>query len=104
MAGWARRKECAKDARDGYEKREDVRGIALALCAVSDADWYLGHADEARRATEESVRVLESLGDPCELGDAYRRMAELALFNDDPRTDWAERTMELGRVVATGYE
>jgi DNA-binding CsgD family transcriptional regulator/tetratricopeptide (TPR) repeat protein len=87
----------AKEARGTYEKREDVRGTALALCAVSDADWYLGHADEARRVLEESVRVLESLGDPCELGDAYRRMAVLALFNDDPRTDWAERTIEVGR-------
>jgi len=87
----------AEDARGSYEKRGDPPGIALALCAISDADWYLGQEEEARRATEESVRVLESLGTPCELGDAYRRMAQLALFNDDSRTDWAERTIEVGR-------
>jgi len=87
----------AEDARSRYESREDIRGTALALCAISDADSYLGQADEAIRVTEESVRVLESLGSPCELGDAYRRMAELALFNDDSRTDWAERTIEVGR-------
>jgi tetratricopeptide (TPR) repeat protein len=87
----------AEDARSRYESREDIRGTALALCAISDADSYLGQADEAIRVTEESVRVLESLGAPCELGDAYRRMAELALFNDDSRTDWAERTIEAGR-------
>jgi DNA-binding CsgD family transcriptional regulator len=87
----------AEEARDGYEKRGDPRGIALALCEISDADWYLGQADEARRVAEESVRVLESLGTPCELGDAYRRMAQLALFDDDARTDWAERTIEAAR-------
>jgi DNA-binding NarL/FixJ family response regulator len=87
----------AEEARDAYEKRGDPRGIALALCEISDADWYLGQADEARRVAEESVRVLESLGTPCELGDAYRRMAQLALFDDDARTDWAERTIEAAR-------
>jgi len=87
----------AEEARAGYEKRGDARGVGLALCEISDADWYLGQADEARRAAEESVRVLESLGTPCELGDAYRRMAQLALFNEDARTDWAERTIEAAR-------
>jgi DNA-binding NarL/FixJ family response regulator len=87
----------AEEARDGYEEREDPRGVALALCEISDAQWYLGQADEARRVAEESVRVLESLGTPCELGDAYRRMAQLALFDDDARTDWAERTIAAAR-------
>ena len=87
----------AEEARGGYEKRGDARGIALALCEISDADWYLGQADEARRVAEESVRLLESLGTPCELSDAYRRMAQLALFDDDARTDWAERTIQAAR-------
>jgi len=30
----------AEEARDAYEKRGDQRGIALALCEISDADWY----------------------------------------------------------------
>ena len=98
LAGDARGSlRAAEDAKGRYEKRGDPRGIALALCEISDADWYLGQADEARRVAEESVRVLESLGTPCELGDAYRRMAQLALFDDDARTDWAERTIEAAR-------
>jgi DNA-binding NarL/FixJ family response regulator len=87
----------AEEAKGGYEKRGDERGTALALCEISDADWYLGQEDEAGRMAEESVRVLESLGTPCELGEAYRRMAQLALFNEDPRSDWAERTIETAR-------
>jgi DNA-binding NarL/FixJ family response regulator len=87
----------AEEAKAGYEKRGDLRGTALALCEISDADWYLGQEDEARRMAEKSVLVLESLGTPCELGDAYRRMAQLALFNEDARSDWAERTIEVAR-------
>jgi DNA-binding CsgD family transcriptional regulator len=87
----------AEEARDGYEKRGDQRGTGLALCEISDAHWYLGQEDDARRLAEESVRVLESLGTPCELGDAYRRMAQLALFNEEARSDWAERTIETAR-------
>jgi DNA-binding CsgD family transcriptional regulator/tetratricopeptide (TPR) repeat protein len=87
----------AEDARSRYEGQEDIRGTALALCAISDADSDLGQADEAMRVSEESIRVLESLGTPCELGEAYRRMAQLALLNEDSRTDWAERTIEVGR-------
>jgi predicted ATPase len=88
----------AEEARARYEQRADARGIGLALCEISDAYWYLGQAGDAWRAAEESVRVLESLGTPCELSDAYRRMADLALFNDDPRTEyWAERTIESAR-------
>jgi len=87
----------AEEARDGYEKRGDERRIALALCEISDAHWYLGQEDDARRIAEQSVRVLESLGTPCELGDAYRRMAQLALFNEEARSDWAERTIEAAR-------
>ena len=98
LAGDARGSlRAAEDAKGRYDKRGDPRGMALALCAISDADWYLGQEEEARRVAEESVRVLESLGTPCELGDAYRRMAQLALFNDDSRTDWAERTIQVGR-------
>ena len=89
----------AQEARGSYEKRGDTRGIALALFAVSDAHWWgLGQADEARRASEYSVRVLESLGTPCELGDAYGRMAQLGLFNDDEQTaDWAGRAIAVAR-------
>jgi DNA-binding NarL/FixJ family response regulator len=89
----------AEEAKDSYEKRGDARGVALALFAVSDAHWWgLGQADEARRASEESVRVLESLGTPCELGDAYGRMAQLGVFNDDDQTaEWAARAIEVAR-------
>lgn len=89
----------AEEAKRGYEKRRDGRGIALTLCAISDAHWWgFGQADEARSASEESVRVLESLGTPCELGDAYGRMAQLGLFNDDEQTaDWAARAIEVAR-------
>jgi DNA-binding NarL/FixJ family response regulator len=89
----------AEEAEGIYEVRGDSRGIALALCAISDAHWWgLGQADEARRASEESVRVLESIGAPCELGGAYGRMAQLGLFNDDEQTaDWAARAIEVAR-------
>jgi DNA-binding NarL/FixJ family response regulator len=90
----------ANDAKKRYEERGDARGLGLALGAISDADWHLGQAEEARRAAEESFRAHESLGKPCDVSDAVRRMAQLALFNDDSRTEWAERTVEIGRRCA----
>jgi len=88
----------AEEARARYEQRADPRGIGRALCEMSDAYWHLGRADDARQTAAEGVRVLEASGAAAELTEAYRRMTDLALFDDDPQTEyWAERTIESAR-------
>ena len=90
----------AEGARARLTERGDTRRVGLALCAEFDAHWFLGQAEEARRADQAAIEVLEPLGPTAELGEAYRRMTQMHVQNDEPTVGpQAQRAIELGQKL-----
>ena len=94
----------AESARTRFAERKDTSRVGLALCALFDANWFLGQAEEARRADQAAIEVLEPLGPTAELGEAYRRMTQMHVQNDEPTVDpHAQRAIELGRQLGLAH-
>jgi DNA-binding CsgD family transcriptional regulator len=82
----------AEEARRAYEGRGEVSRLGVALTALSAIHVYFGDADDAKRLSEDAIRLLEPLGDTAELAEAFR--ARNAQVGD---LEWADRTIEIGR-------
>jgi DNA-binding CsgD family transcriptional regulator len=90
----------AQEAVQAYRDRGDARGAGVALCALSDIQWWFRRPDDAISSVEEAVRVLEPMGPTAELADAYVLMTDRhVLVSEDLTTMWAERAIRLARQL-----
>lgn len=72
---------------------------ARNLCTLSEIAWSTGRAEQAHRAVDQAIRLLE--GEPAtdSLVDAYAHRARLAMvdFRHSAAVEWSERAIRLAR-------
>ena len=82
----------------------DPRGEGAMLCALSSILWCPGRVEEAYRAGQEAVAILEPLGPGPELAMAYANMASLAMNHESAgeTAEWGARALDLARGAQAG--
>jgi ATP/maltotriose-dependent transcriptional regulator MalT len=90
-----------ESALDCHRRLGDRRREGDALRALSSILWCPGRVEDADRAGQEAVAVLEPLGPGRELAMAYANMASLAMNHEDAgeTAAWGRRALDLARSL-----